>query len=90
MADTLVNQPLDENTAQFLEEAATSKFDFHSVSVKAAGDERLKNAVGTAVLRQYTGRQQRLLDLPDEVIQLVDIAEHVHLTGSLPTPPTRS
>src|SRR5690242_20542113 len=65
MSDTLVNQPLDQNTEQFLEEAATSKFDFHSVSVKAAGDERLKNAVGTAVLRQYVGRQQRLLDLPD-------------------------
>jgi L-lactate dehydrogenase complex protein LldF len=65
MSDTLVNQPLDENSEQFLEEAASSKFDFHSVSVKAAGDERLKNAVGTAVLRQYVGRQQRLLDLPD-------------------------
>ena len=33
-----------ENTEQFLEQAAASDFDFHRVSVKAAGDEKLKRA----------------------------------------------
>ena len=56
---------LDENTQDFLEQAATAKFDFHQVSVKAAGDEKLKAAINNAVLRQYTGRQLRMLDLPD-------------------------
>src|SRR5688572_30500196 len=66
MAETLVNQPhLDEHTAEFLEQAAGSKFDFHKVSVKAAGDERLKTAINNAVMRQHTGRQLRMLDLPD-------------------------
>src|SRR3954469_937434 len=66
MAETLVNQPhLDDHTQDFLEQAAGSKFDFHSVSVKAAGDERLKTAINNAVLRQYTGRQLQLLQLPD-------------------------
>ena len=55
----------DKNTAEFLEQAHASKFDFHKVSVKAAGDEKLKRAVNNAVLRQDTGRQMRLLDLPD-------------------------
>jgi L-lactate dehydrogenase complex protein LldF len=40
-------------------------FDFHSLSVRAAGDERLKAAVGNAVMRQHTARQARMLDLPD-------------------------
>jgi L-lactate dehydrogenase complex protein LldF len=63
---TLQDQPrIDENTQEFLEQAAASKFDFHSVSVKAAGDERLKRSVNNAVLKQYTGRQLRMLDLPD-------------------------
>jgi L-lactate dehydrogenase complex protein LldF len=65
MSTKVVNRPLDENTADFLEEAAHSKFDFHQVSVKAAGDEKLKAAINNAVLRQYTGRQLRLMDLPD-------------------------
>src|SRR5256714_14704960 len=65
MSTKLVNQPLDENTADFLHQAAHSKFDFHQVSVKAAGDEKLKSAINNAVMRQYTGRQLRLLDLPD-------------------------
>jgi L-lactate dehydrogenase complex protein LldF len=56
---------IDPNTAEFLHEAHLSKFDFHQVSVKAAGDEKLKSAINNAVLRQYTGRQLRLLDLPD-------------------------
>src|SRR6476646_4212382 len=66
MSSTLENQPrLDENTREFLQEAHASKFDFHQVSVKAAGDEKLKTAINNAVLRQYTGRQLRLMDLPD-------------------------
>src|SRR5437016_12801025 len=56
---------LDEHTEQFLDQAAHTKFDFHSVSVKAAGDEKLKTAINNAVLRQHTARQLRLLDLPD-------------------------
>jgi len=55
----------DKHSAEFLEQAHASKFDFHKVSVKAAGDEKLKRAVNNAVLRQDTGRQVRLLDLPD-------------------------
>src|ERR687896_1202973 len=65
MATTLEHQPLDENTREFLEQAAAAKFDFHKVSVKAAGDERLKRSVNNAVLRQYTGRQLIMADLPD-------------------------
>src|SRR6185436_3596589 len=55
----------DSHTQDFLEQAAASKFDFHQVSVKAAGDEKLKTAINNAVMRQYTGRQLRLLQLPD-------------------------
>src|SRR5437660_10619074 len=55
----------DSHTQEFLEQAAASKFDFHQVSVKAAGDEKLKTAINNAVMRQYTGRQLRLLELPD-------------------------
>src|SRR3954468_19658625 len=65
MATTLGQQPLDQNTREFLEQAEASPFDFHKVSVKAAGDEKLKTAINNAVMRQYTGRQLRLLDLPD-------------------------
>src|SRR5947207_10824908 len=65
-ADKLSHQPaVDSHTADFLDQAAGSKFDFHTVSVKAAGDEKLKAALNNAVLRQYTGRQLRLLDLPN-------------------------
>ena len=78
MADTLAQQhprqPIDEGTEEFLEQAARSKFDFHQVSVKAAGDERLKTAINNAVLRQYTGRQLRLLDLPDSDEKTLDEA----------------
>src|SRR3954468_730081 len=65
MAQTLENQKLDENTQEFLKEAAASKFDFHKVSVKAAGDERLKRSINNAVLRQYSGRQLSMTELPD-------------------------
>jgi L-lactate dehydrogenase complex protein LldF len=61
----LAQQPIDTQTQQFLEQAMESPFDFHSISVKAAGDEQLKSAVNNAVVRQYTARQLRLLDLPD-------------------------
>src|SRR5437016_14653934 len=56
---------LDEHTEQFLDQAAHTKFDFHQVSRKAAGDEKLKTAINNAVMRQYTGRQTRMLDLPN-------------------------
>jgi L-lactate dehydrogenase complex protein LldF len=62
---TLQNQPLDPNTAKFLREAAAAKFDFHKVSVKAAGDEKLKFSINNAVLRQHTGRQGCMTELPD-------------------------
>ncbi len=65
MAQTLENQKLDENTKEFLKEAAASKFDFHKVSVKAAGDEKLKRSINNAVLKQYTARQSIMGDLPD-------------------------
>src|SRR4051794_23014513 len=67
MATTTLQQygKVDENTADFLEEAAASKFDFHQVSVKAAGDEQLKRSVNNAVMRQYTARQLCLTELPD-------------------------
>jgi L-lactate dehydrogenase complex protein LldF len=66
MAQTVVGQPqVDKHTEESLEQAAGSKFDFHSISTKAAGDERLKTAINNAVLRQYTGRQLQLLQLPD-------------------------
>src|SRR5262245_33548259 len=64
MATTLENQHLDENTEGFLEQAASSKFEFHQVSVKAAGDEKLKASINNAVMRQHTARQLRILDLP--------------------------
>src|SRR6476646_691391 len=65
MASTLANQRIDPNTAQFLAEAGSSKFDFHKVSVKAAGDEKLKRSINNAVMRQYTGRQLCMTELPD-------------------------
>jgi L-lactate dehydrogenase complex protein LldF len=55
----------DPNSEHFLAEAQASKFDFHSISVKAAGDERLRKAVNNAVLRQDTGRKQIFSLLPD-------------------------
>src|SRR5881394_1484995 len=61
----LLSEPLDENTKDFLREADASPFNFHELSTKAAGDEKLKAAVSTAVMRQYSARQLRLLDLPD-------------------------
>jgi len=56
---------VDRNTREFLEEAQASPFDFHTISIKAAGDERLKMAVSSNTQRQYDGRQLRMLELPD-------------------------
>src|SRR5687768_13106967 len=61
----LTRRPLDEDTQEFLEQAHASKFDFHELSVKAAGDERLKRAIELAVMRQDGGRVSRLRDLPN-------------------------
>lgn len=41
------------------------KHDFHAASVAAAHDTRLKNALNSAVLRQYEGRKVQLAQLPD-------------------------
>src|SRR5215213_6853988 len=80
MAVTLQQLPqIDENTAEFLHQAGASKFDFHEISVKAAGDERLKRSINNAVMRQYTGRQLCLTELPDsdKLRQLAgDIKQH--------------
>src|SRR4051812_41138035 len=66
MGVTLEQLPrIDENTAEFLHQAEASKFDFHEMSVKAAGDERLKRSINNAVMRQHTGRQLCLTELPD-------------------------
>jgi L-lactate dehydrogenase complex protein LldF len=43
----------------------TSEFDFNAISVKAAADERLKNAVSSNTMRQYQGRQLRMSELPN-------------------------
>ncbi len=40
-------------------------FDFHALSVGAAQNQRLKNAVSANTLRQYTGRQSRMAELPN-------------------------
>src|SRR5690606_17489948 len=48
-----------------LGQAAAAKFDFHTISVKAAGDEQLKASINNAVLRQHIGRQVCLTELPD-------------------------
>ena len=65
MEPTLEPKPIDPNTAAFLREARASAFDFHGLSVKAAGDERLKAAVSSNTQRQYEGRQLIMLQLPD-------------------------
>src|ERR1700750_2951157 len=52
-------------TAEFLQEAQHSLFDFHGVSSKNAVNVRLKKSVNKATLHQYTQRQQVMPDLPD-------------------------
>jgi L-lactate dehydrogenase complex protein LldF len=39
--------------------------DFRSLSASAAADERLINAIGANTMRQYEGRRERMLELPD-------------------------
>src|SRR5258708_2263107 len=68
-APTLEDRPLDSNTRQFLQEAEASKFDFHSLSVKAAGDEKLKRSINNAVMRQHIARQLRVLELAGDIKQ---------------------
>jgi L-lactate dehydrogenase complex protein LldF len=51
--------------ADILEHSPQPEFDFHQISVKAAGDESLKSAVMNAVWKQYTARQINLATLPD-------------------------
>ena len=65
MPISLEQAPIDSHTAEFLEQAHGSKYDFHSISVKASGDKRLIDAVGSATVRQYNARAQRLTELPD-------------------------
>src|SRR5689334_22704362 len=65
MSSTLQGRPVDPNTADFLREADASPFNFHELSTKAAGDEKLKNSINNAVLRQHVARQLRILELPD-------------------------
>ena len=56
----LDQRPLDENTQHFLEQAHESPFDFHSLSVKAVGDEKLKSAIMNAVRsRAFTASSAR-------------------------------
>src|SRR5258706_5813612 len=52
-------------TAEFVDEAQHSLFDFHGVSSKNAVDVRLKKSVNKATLHQYTQRQAIMPDLPD-------------------------
>jgi L-lactate dehydrogenase complex protein LldF len=61
----LAHRPLDENTEDFLQQAHGSKYDFHHLSTKAAGDEKLKRSLELAVMRQDGGRVSRLQELPD-------------------------
>ncbi|HEY7119343.1 MAG TPA: LutB/LldF family L-lactate oxidation iron-sulfur protein [Tepidisphaeraceae bacterium] len=52
-------------TADFVQEAQHSLFDFHGVSARNAADVRLKRAVNKATLHQYTQRQAQMPQLPD-------------------------
>ena len=64
VATELEQSSIDPHTAAFLREAEESPFDFHSLSVKAAGDEKLKTAINNAVLRQHSARQLQIVELP--------------------------
>jgi L-lactate dehydrogenase complex protein LldF len=44
---------------------ATEAFNFQALSAKAVADERLKKALGANTMRQYQGRRQVMLQLPD-------------------------
>ncbi|CAN5601028.1 LutB/LldF family L-lactate oxidation iron-sulfur protein [soil metagenome] len=45
--------------------ASGEKFDFAAASVAAAENETLKRTLNTAVMRQYTGRQVQMAELPN-------------------------
>ena len=45
--------------------STTPDFDFHALSTKSTADDRLRNAVSANTLRQYEGRRDRMLDLPN-------------------------
>ncbi|MGA2443678.1 MAG: hypothetical protein ABSH08_22210, partial [Tepidisphaeraceae bacterium] len=45
--------------------SATEAFNFQALSAEAAADERLKTALGANTMRQYEGRRQAMLQLPD-------------------------
>ena len=53
MSFALKRELIDPHSAEFLREAEASPFDFHSLSTKAAGDEKLKLSINNAVLRQH-------------------------------------
>jgi L-lactate dehydrogenase complex protein LldF len=61
----LAERPLDSHTQAAIEQAHNKPFDFQDLSVKAAGNEKLKRTVMNAVLKQYTARQECLTTLPD-------------------------
>jgi L-lactate dehydrogenase complex protein LldF len=44
---------------------AAEAFNFQTQSARAVADERLKNALGANTMRQYQGRRQVMLQLPD-------------------------
>lgn len=46
-------------------ETSDQPADFRARSTRAAGDEKLKHATSSAVLRQYVARQEKLRELPD-------------------------
>lgn len=52
-------------TADFIDEAQHSLFDFHGVTSKHAVNARLKKSVNKATLHQYTQRLARMPELPD-------------------------
>jgi hypothetical protein len=55
----------DSATADFVQEAQHTLFDFQGVSSKSAGNVRLKASVNKATLHQYTQRQAVMPGLPD-------------------------
>src|SRR5688572_9292091 len=55
----------NSRTDEFLEQAASTPFDFQGVSSKHAVNTRLKKAVNKATLHQYTQRLARMPELPD-------------------------
>ncbi len=64
MLQQLVQTTLDKKVSEF-HAYETLKFDFHRESVEASGNQRLKNAIDNAVVRNDKGRQLKLLELPD-------------------------